>query len=235
MSLINDALKKAQRQRTGPLDAPPMPGGSGGGARGGSGAPTQLLVLAIAGAVVVVVISVVATVWFLNRAPAAKPAANVAVAVAKPPATAPKSDTSPVIIAPVIVQAPPPAIEAPKPADTPAPSPVTAAPVTAATDAPSPVTAAPAGTVSPVAAAPIASTIPAPAELPLDVRIAKFVENVKVTGILRSGTGSKVLMNDKVYRLGDVVDRALSLRLIKIEADSLTFVDANGTPYIKNL
>ena len=38
MSLINDALKKAQRQRTGgPLDAAPMPGGSTGGGGDGIG------------------------------------------------------------------------------------------------------------------------------------------------------------------------------------------------------
>ena len=41
MSLINEALKKAQHQRTGPSDAPPMPGGSM-GPRGGSGMPKGL-------------------------------------------------------------------------------------------------------------------------------------------------------------------------------------------------
>ena len=97
------------------------------------------------------------------------------------------------------------------------------------------------GGISPVAAAPVStpapipSTTPASTELPpLDVRIATFVDNVHVTGIRASGTGSKVLMNDKVYRLGDVVDRLLGLRLVKIEPDSLTFADVNGTLYTKN-
>ncbi len=242
MSLINDALKKAQRQRTGPLDAPPMPGGSHGSARGGAGAPAQLLVLTVAGAVVVVVLSVVATVWFLNRAPAPKPTAKPAplVAVAKPAAGTPEA--SPVIIAPVIVHAPPPAVEAAKPPETAAASPVTAAPASAPA---SPVSAAPVtpapGASSPVAAAPVSTPAPIPsttpastAELPMDVRIATFVDNVHVTGIRASGTGSKVLMNDKVYRLGDVVDRLLGLRLVKIEPDSLTFADVNGTLYTKN-
>ena len=75
MSIINDALKKAQHQRTGSaLDAPPMPGGGGSG-RGNQGMPKGMLVLIIAGAAVVIVLSVVATVYFVNRTPAPKVAA----------------------------------------------------------------------------------------------------------------------------------------------------------------
>ena len=55
-----------------------------------------------------------------------------------------------------------------------------------------------------------------------------------MTGIRTSETGSKVLMNDKVYRLNDLVDRKLGLRLVKIEADSLTFADATGATYVKS-
>jgi hypothetical protein len=55
-----------------------------------------------------------------------------------------------------------------------------------------------------------------------------------VTGIRTSETGSKVLMNDKVYRANDIVNRALGLRLVKITADSLTFADASGATYVKN-
>jgi hypothetical protein len=237
MSLINDALKKAQRQRSGPLDAPPMPGGSHGGAQGRPSMPPQMLVLALAGAAVVVVISVVATVYFLNRAPAAKPAAKVAVAAAKPALITPAPEPSPVIIAPVIVQAPPAAVELPKTT----PVVAEAAPVVAA-PAPVPAATTPAPASSAVASAPAPSSAPAPAaaaaapaaELPLDVRIAMFVDKAHVTGIRASGAGSKVLMNDRVYRLNDVVDRVLGLRLIRIGPDSLTFADASGTIYVKN-
>ena len=70
--------------------------------------------------------------------------------------------------------------------------------------------------------------------MPLTVRIGLYVDKVHVTGIRTSATGSKVLMNDKVYRLNDVVDRLLELRLVKIEPDSLTFADAKGETYVKN-
>ncbi len=231
MSLINEALKKAQHQRTGSgLDAPPMPGGGSGGSRGPSGMPTGTLVLLIAGAAVVVVISVVATVYFVNRPSAPKVAATapvvtapVSVPVSAPaaPTTSPiVSTSSPVIIAPVIIKAPVPVVE----------KPVTPPP---AVEQPAPATAA----VTPPPPAPV--PIPAPAAEPtaegsLADRIANYVDKVRVTGIRTSETGSKVLMNDKVYRLNDLVDRKLGLRLVKIEADSLTFADATGATYVKS-
>jgi hypothetical protein len=42
-----------------------------------------------------------------------------------------------------------------------------------------------------------------------------------------------VLMNDKVYRVNDTVDRALGVKLVKVGADALTFADANGITYEK--
>ena len=40
-------------------------------------------------------------------------------------------------------------------------------------------------------------------------------------------------MNDRVYRVNDIVDRSLSLRLTKVEPGILTFTDANGMTYVK--
>jgi hypothetical protein len=214
MSLINEALKKAQTQRTGSaLDAPPMPGGGSGGGRGGRGMPKGTLMLLIAGGITVVVVSVVATVYFVNRAPAPAP-----VAVNLPPITVPKAGTavaaspapspSPVVIAPVVIPTPPPVVEVPT-----APPPIVEMDHVAATTSPGP---------EPVE------------EGSLEDRIAAFVDKARVMGIRNSETGSKVLMNDKVYRLNDVVDRKLGLRLVKITPDSLTFVDANNATYVKN-
>jgi hypothetical protein len=42
-------------------------------------------------------------------------------------------------------------------------------------------------------------------------------------------------MNDRVYRLNDFVDRALGVRLTKVTRESLTFTDANGVTYVKDL
>jgi hypothetical protein len=213
MSLINEALKKAQHQRTGsPLDAPPMPGGGSGGARGKSGMPKGMLLLMIAGGAVVVVISVVATVYFVNRSPDTKVAATPPAAVPAKPAPAvvasPPAPSSPVVIAPVVIPTAPPAIDMPS-----APPPIVENDAATATTTPGP---------EPVEEGSLAD------------RIAAFVDKARVMGIRNSDTGSKVLMNDRVYRLNDVVDRKLGLRLVKISADSLTFADANNTTYVKN-
>ena len=52
-------------------------------------------------------------------------------------------------------------------------------------------------------------------------------------GIRSSGNESKVLMNDRVYRVNDIVDRNLGVKLTKVAPDSLTFTDANGATYVK--
>jgi len=126
----------------------------------------------------------------------------------------PKEDSAhyypptPVAIAPIIIHTPPPVVEMP------------AAPPSAIETDPAHLTAAPG---------------PEPVEEgSREDRIAAFVEKVRVIGIRTSESGSKVLMNDKVYRLNDVVDRKLGLRLVKIASDTLTFADANGATYVKN-
>ena len=76
MSLINDALKKAARQRAEDQAdmAPIMPGGGGRRSRTGGPMAKQTMVLIGAAAVVLVVVSVVATGVFVTSRPAAKPA-----------------------------------------------------------------------------------------------------------------------------------------------------------------
>ena len=188
-----------------------------------------------AGACVVIVISVVATVMFVNRTPAPKvvafaPAVPVPVAV-EPKAAAPLTPApSPVVIAPVTIKIPLPV--APPVETPPAPRPVadnTPAPAPAAASA-APVTTAPA----PAAEAPATVAKEPVPEGSLADRINDYVDKLRVTGIRTSESGSKVLMNDKVYRANDVVNRALGLRLVKIAADSLTFADASGATYVKN-
>lgn len=246
MSLINEALKKAQRQRGDPVIAAAA-------AVAGSSAPiakrepprtTQTMLILGAGGVLLVVLSAVGTAYWLSR-PAAKPSPVVPVAATTPQ---PKmASAAPALIVPAI---PPPteaaskqagaaksvtsvAVESAKPANPPtrveASHPV-GAPV-------APVAVAPAAT-APAAAAPASAAVtPAPTAVPpppkSDERIHQFVDALRVTGIRSSGSDSKVLMNDRVYRLNDIVDRALGLRLTKVAADSLTFTDANGVNYVK--
>jgi hypothetical protein len=42
-------------------------------------------------------------------------------------------------------------------------------------------------------------------------------------------------MNERVYRVNDVVERTMSIRLVKAAADSLTFADSRGVTYVKRL
>lgn len=249
MSLINDALKKAQRLRTeDPLGtAPPMPGGGGARvAKRGQPRTAQQLVLIVAGVVVLVVLTVVATVWLVNRPTTPKPAPAIAAS------PAPKSATvvgapAPIIVAPVIKPAPVPVAAAPVPPPTVtapavAPSAAPRAPVQAPVAAQSTPPASPTPAPTVASEAPVATTaelLPAAPPPPItpakaDERIHVFVDAIKVTGIRSSGDDSRVLMNDRVFRLNDIVDRALGVRLTKVEPNILTFTDANGATYLKN-
>ena len=207
MSLINEALKKAQRQRS---DVPSGGMSSTGGfdQRGPRPMKTQSVVLLVAGAAVLVVFSVVITVYLVNRTPGT--ASTLPVATTTAPVT-PAVDLNappPVIVAPVI-SIPPPA------------SKVEAAPVET-----------PAAEV--VAAAPVAIPPIAPAARQPELHIQLFVDAIRVMGVRSSGGESKVLMNDRVYRVNDIVDRALVLKLVKVEPELLTFTDPNGMVYTKS-
>ena len=257
MSLINDALKKAQRLRLEQQAAASGDAPAGEIRKRARPMRAQLLALLIAGGTVLVVFSVIITVYLLNRdsnltstpAPLANPAPIV-------DASAP----SPVIVAPVIPAAPnnptpptvipqpvdtaatppvasPPAIVVPDPvaptATPPAPTATSTpvAPPTAESSAPSPASSAPADTpaaVPPAVAAAVEAIAPAP-----DMRAQQFVDALRVTGIRAAGDDSKVLMNDRVYRVNDIVDRNLGLKLIKVAPDSLLFSDPTGATYTK--
>lgn len=214
MSLINEALKKAQRQRS---DQPPGEMNSGGRTqqRGGP-MRTQSVILIVAGAAVLVVFSVVITVYLLNRGPATLPATAPVAAAAQPTPAVDLTAPSPVIVAPVIAT-PAPAAEKSLAATTPTAE-------------------------SPPAPSAIAATPPpAPVEIPLvttahqpELHVQLYVDAIRVMGIRSGGGESKVLMNDRVYRVNDIVDRALVLKLVKIEPELLTFTDPNGVVYTKS-
>lgn len=190
----------------------------------------------IAGAAVLIVLSVVITAVLVNRAPSPVVAA-AAPAIAKP--------------APPDLDAPPPIIVAPPLALPAAADGSRTAAVTS--DSPSVVggasivpgttrtsTNAPAsdsGTAVSLPPVPGTSGLPVPAlgaTAAPDPRIIAFVDQIRVTGIRSSGDDSKVLMNDRVYRVNDIVERILNIRLTKIAPEGLTFEDANGVTYTKN-
>lgn len=212
MSLISNALKKAQRQRAAEAEAAVGPDTPI--RRGKSGMPTETLILLIAGAAVIVVLSVVLTVYLMRPAPA--PVSEKLDAPVQLAATTP----APEITAPVIKM--------------PEPELVSTAPIT--TDVARNSVAEALSEKAPMESAPSATPIPQAATLEparADERVYTFIDKLQVTGVRSSGADSKVLMNDRVYRVNDIVDRALALRLIKVEPDRLVFEDANGITYTK--
>lgn len=231
MSLINEALKKAQRQRTGdspPLAAMPGIGGEPAARIAKRAKPVGFNALLMriglgAVALAALVISGIFLGGMLKSRPSVPPPAK--------PASAVVAETSP------------------KPADStpsakvPAPSPSAANTFVLPNAAPAaPVPATPAPVVSenkPAVTAPAAPPPPAaPAKAAppakLEPKSMTFIENLRVAGIRAAGADSKVLMNDRVYRIGDTVEHELGLKLTGITASSLSFEDERGAKYTRN-
>ena len=243
MSLINEALKKAQRQRheeQAELSAP-MPGGGTRVARRAKSLPTQTVVLLAGGGIALFVLCVVGAVLWINR-PAPTPAKPAPVAV-RPAAPAATISTPPIVLAPVPAETKPtPAVATPTAVVTP-PKPEPTAPAVAApepkismasarsapavelanTTSAEPATSAPARII----------TVPNLPAAKFEERIQAIVDSWRVAGIRSSSTGSRVLLNERVYKLNDVVDRTNGLRLSKIAADQLTFTTPEGIDYVK--
>jgi hypothetical protein len=231
MSLINEALKKAQRQRTADAAgvAPPMPGESGGRIpRRGKPMASQAVLLAVLGGAVLIVLSVVATVYLL-RDPAEPAPVTVAAPVPQPapaqPASTPVVAAEPASPAPVVFV---PLAPKPDPAVEKIPEPPAAVVTPPEVVAPAPVSRPP-DPVQPTLSA------PAPAAGVPDNRIYEYLDRLHVLGVRSSGADSRVLMNDRVYRINDLVDRGLSLRLVEVQSGVLIFEDARGVRYTKNL
>lgn len=225
MSLINEALKKAQKQRSGeapPLASMPAIGGEP-AARIARGAKASFIPFVIAGSAGVAALGLAG--FFLLRDRPAAAAPNPAAAVAAPAPATPATTTAPA--------APTPAAPAPKTAENTFVLPIAAPPPAAPAAAPA--TPAPAVTASapePGPPPPAETRNPEPGRL--DSRAIQFIDGIKVAGIRAAGTDSKVLMNDRVYRIGDVVEYDLGLRLVGITAGSLTFEDARGARHTRN-
>lgn len=248
MSLINEALKKAQKQRTGEaptLSAMPSIGGERPVHIAKRNKPPGFDALLIRlglglGALIIVIVGGI----FLFRGKGAdsSPAGSAPTTVASTPAPAPAVSTP-------AVSTPPAAAPATAPASTFVVPNVTTTPATPARSEPvvampEPVRPTPAPVTPQVAAAPVVAP-PAPAPEPvrptapppqLEPRAINHIESIRVAGIRASATDpkdSKVLMNDRVYRIGNIVEAEMGLRLVEITSGSLTFEDARGGRYTR--
>ena len=258
MSLINDALKKAQRDRD-PL-APTAALGVGSAGRSRHHTPVQhwLLVLG-SGALVLVVLSVAFTLFWSTPDTPPRKAATAAPAV-RPTSPDPTPAPAPAIV-PVLPPARPATTETPTAAVATVPAPPS--PTIAAPPQSSPPTATPAGPEAPAAVStrpetdtpisparavsapatlapapspvsPTATAAPATSPRP-DEKVAAYIGTLRVAGVRALGEESRVLINERVYRVNEVIERTLNIRLVQVEPGSLHFVDGRGVTYVKHL
>jgi hypothetical protein len=228
MSLINEALKKAQRERTETTAEPPSfaadstlsaspaprrrPGTTGG--------PSPVLLGAGAALVLALLVGAGLFLFRSKSAPAVpadagKPSATVAgslttVSTATP--VQPKDEGRPAAEAPLttVHTEPTPAFKITIPE--------------APAKAPAAVASKPAPALEPVSE---------PASNPT-AKMIDMIEALRISGIRAAGADSKVLMNDRVFRLNDIVDRDLGVRLIGVENGALTFRDTHGAVYTRH-
>jgi hypothetical protein len=65
-----------------------------------------------------------------------------------------------------------------------------------------------------------------------DPEILAFVDSLRVRGIRISNGEAKVLMNDKVYKTGEIVNHPMNLKLSEVSSDGLLFEDVQGNTYV---
>jgi hypothetical protein len=271
MSLINEALKKAQRQRS--LDAAPLSAAPSGVAAAAvtthvraashkrSHGPLWfglgLVALGAAAAGLVMHYGVdssptptqTAPVKSIAVAPTPVAAPPQSAPVARPSAAAESSPSAPMVVLPTI-----PAIKPVEPATPPrsaAPTPATRAeatpsiapsttPTTSSTavsvapvDVGSAITESPAPTATPSAPAPVVpvAAVLTPAER--EAKIYEFLTNLRLTGVRGLDRDARVLMNERVWRLNDIVSPELGLRLSAIRPNLLVFTDSQGKTFEK--
>jgi len=172
-------------------------------------------------------------------APVATATASPPTAAPVPPPTQPPANETPV--PPAVSQAPanpPPAAVAVSAPAAPVATPAVESPAPSVSVQVNPATPPPIVTEPPPAAVaktePPAAAQPSPPAAPQQNRkILVYIDGLKVTGVRAAGTDSKVLMNDRVYRVNDMVDYELGLRLTIVTTSGLTFVDDNGVVYTK--
>ncbi len=246
MSLINDALKKAQSMQPSaqggglklaskpltsrPASAPAFPApsappaGPAAGPRLPAGSKTKHpqtgLILAIAGAVFAAALCVLGGVAVMLWKSGSEQIAAVTTVVETPPPPA-GTTTAP--------EEPPaaPAGDASAPSivlSTPAATPPVPAPG-AQPEAPASDTAIAEGDIATPAQA-----RPATPARPRDPKLQAYVLTIRVAGI-RTGENPKALMNDRVYSIGEYVSPEHDLRLAGVDERMLELEDSHGNIY----
>lgn len=261
MSLINEALKKAEQARAGGLGESPAAPAAPVITKRGRTIGTRTLVLLGAMVILLIVTGALSLFWRTGAEPSAEPRSET---VAKSKTTTGR-DSPPGESAPAPAVASSPATAAPASSPPPRPSPA----VTPATEARSSAASSP-GSATPNAATPrvvptsgaasdTSRPLPATAALPpaapaaapppttpavtappasatprADERISEHLDRLRILGVRSPGPEARVLIGERVYRINDIVDRTLGLRLQSVDPGRITFVDPAGVTYTKN-
>lgn len=232
MSLINQALRKAQRDRT--PNRMPQPGEPSPTAYGSSSAngmrPGLIISLVIVVALLIGLVAGLSVVIF--RADRAPPAERMATAPQSPlerPAPAPAPTATP-----VDPQITPPAAST-TPEIQPAPSVVEELRKARETTEAEAAAQAKAAADRAAAEAQAAEEAAARAAVQPSEDIIEWLGLAKITGVRLSDTQSKVILNGKTYGVGDYVNFRLGLKVMVIQENRILFVDDNGTKYLKRL
>jgi len=216
MSLINDALKKAQNrygESTPPTTGPAGPASIPAAPRKGKSPLGKVILIGSGIALLSAAVSTAVILVVVRKESPPPPAPIVRPAAAETPPISP----APVVLNPV------------KSAETPVPPPVV--PATEPPIQPAPTITAAATPPSPVVFPPL--TEPAPA-IKLGTRIQSFIDRLRVTSIRISDTGNKAILNDRLFRVNDLVEPSLGLRLTEIKPSQLTFTDEAGNTYLRH-
>jgi hypothetical protein len=73
------------------------------------------------------------------------------------------------------------------------------------------------------------------AELDPNQDVIDWLSDAKVTGVRLSGDDSKAIINNKAYTKDELVHYSLGIKLVVIQETRLLFEDANGKRYMKRL
>ena len=225
MSLINQALKKAQHDRSTPPANSPVPGGGAADYRAPQPAVSRKngLLAIMAGFAVLIGLVAGLTVLLLAREETPQTAPVTAAPPAEPiPAAATPAVTTKAPTATTTAATPAPATQQ------------TLAGLAAARAA---AEAAVAEQQASERAAQAASKEAArKAAAGPDPKLIDWLTKVKLNGVRIADNGeSKVLLNNEAFGIGDTVNYVLGLKVLVIQEQRVLFVDPNGQKYLKRL
>lgn len=233
MSLINQALHKAQRDRT--PNRMPQPGEQSPAAYASTAAsgmsPTLVIGLVIAVAVLIGLVAGLSVVIFKgDDAPVTVAAGNQATPELT---TTPQSAPEPTAVTPstTSISAAPEKVEVAKVEEAAAPS-VVEELRKAREEAEAQVAAE---TKLAAEKAKAAEEAAARATAKPSEDIITWLGTAKISGVKLSETGSKVILNGKSYSVGQFANFKLGLKVLVIQESRVLFIDNNGKKYMKRL